>query len=309
MSENKFVKGYCEKTKQYYGLELKQYGSRWEVVNADHLTADEAKVVLSEVKQEKFVTHGNLIACTGCGNRTVGGCKCPPKSQDIKCKSGMPYSFQCIYCDHFVIDHSIPSRADVARHQGKVTVQGKEIKPVTFSNVEWIKFDNIQTHVSGRRSGYDEPLVHVIANEENIEFHGYNISQMDEGVYYEIGKKDDFEIECNVDTSTIQPHPGGRFYISFGSITANITQNGGSFHLDGRQVASVGSKFKMKLSLTDEGRYRVYINDSLSGEVVHQTRSNTRITFGFAHDSHHCELLSHAYLRGIMMTQGVSSEQ
>lgn len=48
---------------------------------------------------------------------------------------------------------------------------------------------------------------------------GYYISEMDEGVYYVICKKDDFGIECAVDTTTIKPHPGGDLYISFGAIT------------------------------------------------------------------------------------------
>ena len=308
MADNKFVKGYCEKTKQYFGLEMRQVGGQWKVINADHLSSDEAKVVATAVRQDHFETNDNLIACSRCGNRRIGGCNCPPNGLNGRCKKDMPYNFECIYCKHFVVDYSMPSRSDIARHQGKVSVQGKEIKLITFSNVEWKKFDNVQTHESGRRAGYSEPLVHVEANEKNIEFHGYNISRMDEGVYYEIGKNDDFDIECNVDTSTIQPHPGGRLYISFGSITANIDQNGGSFCLDGREVARVGSRFNMKLSLTDEGCYAVYIDGRKKGEVRHQSRGNTKIIFGFAHDSHHCHILSHAYLRDIKMFQGIAEQ-
>src|SRR5699024_3508498 len=67
-------------------------------------------------------------------------------------------------------------------------------KAVTFSNVEWEKYDHISDHPSGAE--FNEPTVHVIADEKKIEFHGYNISQMDEGVTYTIDGSDDFEIEC-----------------------------------------------------------------------------------------------------------------
>jgi hypothetical protein len=148
---------------------------------------------------------------------------------------------------------------------------------------------------------YREPAVHVIYSEDNIEFHGYNISAMDEGVYYTIGKNDDFEIECDVDTTTISPHPGGYLYIRFGVLSANITQNGGAFSLDGQSVATVGSRFKMRLSIMEGGKYLVYIDDVKRGEVFIPSTDTINITFGFAHESHHCNQLSHAYLRNIRM--------
>ena len=184
-------------------------------------------------------------------------------------------------------------------------MQGKEIKVVNFSNVEWIHFDYIQTHEDGKAAGFPEPKVHVIANNQNIEFHGYNISQMNEGVYYTIGMNDDFDIECDVDTSTISPHPGGHLYIDFGEIKAEISQTGGTFFLAGRQVATVGSKFKMRLARAD-GVYTIHINGKPCGDAVAGVQTDVHVIFGFKHDGHYCEQLSHAYMRGIKMMQGVA---
>ena len=306
MTDTKFLKAYCSKTGRYVGLEVKQVGSVWKVVNVIELSADEARVVSSEVKQATFETNSNLIACRSCGSRRVGGCGCAPRRH--QCSKDMRYQFDCVYCEHLNIDYSLPTRTAVSglKSDSVVLSQGKEVKVITFSNVEWTKFDNIKYHQDG--SCYKEPQDHVIANEESIEFHGYNISKMDEGVYYVIGKNDDFEIECDVDTSTIKPHPGGEFYVSFGLIEARISETGGQFYLDGKPVAQVGSQFNMKLSLTEGGKYEIFINGKKCGSIYKTVWKDTKITFGFSHDSHHCELLSHAYITGIKMKQGVSQQ-
>ena len=306
MDNTKLLKAYCAKSKRYLGVEIKQFGSKWKVVNVIELSDEEARVVISEIKQDSFETNDNLIACTTCGNRIVNGCSCARKSD--RCSNKKSFHFQCIYCKELKIDYSLPKRSDISGRNGeKVTLaQGKEVKIVTFSNVKWKKFDNIQHHPSGAE--YREPKVHVLANEENIEFHGYNISAMDEGVFYEIAKNDDFEIACDVDTTKISPHPGGYFYVSFGAITAQITQNGGKFFLDKKEVATVGAQFNMRLSLTESGKYEVYIDGRKEGEIKQKVSGKIKITFGFSHESHHCHLLSHAYVRGIQMKQGVAQQ-
>lgn len=304
MAESKFLKARCRKTGLYFGLDVKKFGSVWKVVNMIRLTDEEAKLTASEVRQDSFETNASLLACTKCGNRKIGGCSCSERM--FQCSRNMKYKFNCIYCSQFQVDYSLPTARDVAQFKGgTVTLsQGKEVKIVTFSNVTWNKFDNVQTHISGAM--YHEPTIHVVANEENIEFHGYNISQMNEGVYYTINSTDDFEIECDVDTSTIQPHPGGFLYISFGAITARIAKNGGSFYLGRNEVAQVGSKFHMVLSLIDN-KYTIIIDGTKMGELSKQDDSEVKVTFGFAHESHHCQILSHAYMRGIQMRHGVSS--
>ena len=303
MSNTKLVKAYCSKTNKHFGLEVLQFGGKWKVVNFIELTDDEAKITVSEVKQDSFETNTNLLPCKRCGSRKVGGCRCTER--ETSCSHDMKYKFNCIYCDKMTIDYSLPKRSDLrgVRAGDKVTLsQGKEVQIVTFDNVEWIKFDNIKNHV---RSSFKEPPIHVVYGEENIEFHGYCESPMDEGVYYDIDARDDFEIECDVDTSTISPHPGGFFYIKFGSVLeAKIDQNGGNFSLQGRTVARVGSKFRMKLSLTDGCHYEVSIDGELKGSADEQSRRDIRIVFGFNHGPHCCSLLSHAYVRDIKMKQG-----
>lgn len=174
-------------------------------------------------------------------------------------------------------------------------------KAVNFSNAEWVRFDRITNHPSGAE--FNEPSVHVVANDENIEFHGYNVSAMDEGVSYTIDGNDNFDIECEINTSTIQPHPGGYLYISLGIISANLTQDGGNIFMDGEPIITVGPKFTLRMSLTNGGKYEVYVNDGLAGSKVVETTGGVDVVFGFAHDSHCCSILSHAYITDIKMLQ------
>ena len=307
MRGTKFVKAYCARTGKRFGLEVAQFGGQWKVVNMVELTDEEASLIASEVKQPSFETNKNLLPCSRCGGRRVGGCACAKAKGG--CSKGMKYRFDCVYCNEFTVDYSLPSRFATARRAGETMTlsQGKEVRIVTFSNVEWTKFDNVSVHADAGPYVRIEPKVHVIANEKNIEFHGYNVSQMDEGVYYIIGRGDDFDIECNVDTSTILPHPGGCFYIDFGLIKAEVTNRGGSFWLDGHRIADVMTRFKMRLSL-ENGCYTVWLDGRKYGEKSTQYAGEVKVIFGFKHDSHYCELLSHAYLREIQMQQGVGPQ-
>jgi len=302
MEGTKFVKARCKRTGKYYGLEVLEEGGCWVVVNVDELTDDKAQKLASEVRQDEFYTNENLLACTGCNSRRIGGCSCAKRKYD--CKPDMDYHLDCAYCKDFEIDYSIPRGAH--DEDEYVEIQGKLVKVVTFSNVEWQKFDRLNYHEDGRAAGYAEPTEHVIATEDRIEFHGYNISAMNEGVYYVIGEQDDFDIECTVDTSGIMPHPGGCFYIDFGLIKAEITEKGGTFYLGGRSVKTVGTNFRMRLSLTDAGTYTIYINGKEIDSEVNRHQSKTEVIFGFRHDAHHCSNLSHAILSGIVMHQGIA---
>ncbi len=302
MENTKIIKAYCKKYKQHFALEIKQENGRWNVVNFTNLSDEEAELIYSEIRQNQFETNQALLPCLKCGSRVVGGCKCSQKNHP--CSQDMEYQFDCIYCHELTLDYSLPSASALKRAGEKVTLpQGKEVKIVTFSNVTWTKFDRIQHHPSGRR--FNEPMVHVVTNEKDIEFHGYNISEMNEGVYYRIGEQDDFVIECDVDTSTIKPHPGGFLYISLGIISAHIEQTGGQFFLNNQTIAQVGSKFHMILSLTEGGRYEVIINGKSYCNVFSENKTKVNIVFGFTHGSHYCKLLSHAYIRDIKMQQAV----
>jgi chaperone protein dnaK len=216
--------------------------------------------------------------------------------------------------------------ADVAKFGQSVTTENKDqgfnvglqlgtrsgqsvvhkYKAVTFSNVEWRQYDNILMHPSGAQ--FNEPAIHVIANEENIEFHGYNVSAMNEGVRYTIDPSDDFEIECDINTSTISPHPGGHLEISLGLISAYLNENGGSILLDGASVATVGPQFHLRMSLTDGGQYEVEIDGKVVGRKFQASENEIDIRFGFIHDSHCCQLLSHAYVSDISMMQAAGGD-
>ena len=309
MDNTKVVKTYCPVSGKHFALEVLKIRGDWKVVNMVDISDEEARLTVSEVRQNKFFTADNLQACRYCRTRQLGSCSCQRKH--YTCKKNSPFDFMCIYCKEMQIDYSLPSAKDLGQYKAgdKITLsQGKEIKIVTFSNVTWKKFDNIQRHDTAAEFRNIEPKVHVVTKETDIEFHGYNVSKMDEGVYYEIPKTDDFFMECHVDTSKISPHPGGYLYIDFGIITAMIDQNGGTFSINGKNIGRVGAKFKMELSLTEKGKYEVKVNDKVLGSSFVQSKGNVAIKFGFTHESHFCNMLSHAYLRKISMTQGVAAE-
>ena len=107
MSESKMLKAKCKKTGRYYGLELKQFGPEWGVVNMIWLNDAESKVIASEIKQSAFYSNDNLLACKKCGRRKISSCSCLRTS--IKCGTNMDYKLDCIYCDQLEIDYSRPT--------------------------------------------------------------------------------------------------------------------------------------------------------------------------------------------------------
>lgn len=145
MKDTKFVKAYCDKTKQHFGLEIKKIGGEWKVVNMIHLTPDEAKVMSSEINQPAFYTHTTLQACRTCLSRKVGGCTCAPKK--FSCQRKPKYNFQCIYCREMRIDYSAAAAVqgrkdgDVIRlSQGQVVkIRLSDDRPLTkiFVGVGW----------------------------------------------------------------------------------------------------------------------------------------------------------------------------
>ena len=178
-------------------------------------------------------------------------------------------------------------------------------KAITFSNVEWTKYDNVLYHSYGPE--FVEPEYHVVANEKRIEFHGYHVSNMNEGVYYAIDPCDDFEIECDIDTSTIMPHPGGHLEISLGLITAQLTENGGNVLMDGETASVVPARFHLKMSFTGGCLFEIEVNGAVVGRKKKES-SDVVARFGFVHDSHYCGTLSHAYISNIDMLQSNDTE-
>lgn len=103
-TDTKIIKGRCKKTGQYYGLETKKFGSSYEVINMVLLSEEEKDIIQTEIREPNLRTHSNLLACKKCGNRKVSGCSCLKRS--TRCKKGMPYNLDCIYCDEFEVDYS-----------------------------------------------------------------------------------------------------------------------------------------------------------------------------------------------------------
>lgn len=124
--ETKFVKAYCQKTKQYFALEVKKFGATWKVTNFTQLSPEEAKLTASEVEQPSFETNANLLPCLSCKTRRVGSCSCARRKN--QCAPGMKYQFNCIYCDQLKIDYSLPEMDSSRRAGEKVTLsQGQEV--------------------------------------------------------------------------------------------------------------------------------------------------------------------------------------
>lgn len=128
MEGTKLIKAFCEKTGQYFALEVKKYGAKWKVVNVTHLSKDEARIVSSEIEQSSFETNENLLPCLKCGTRKVGGCSCSKKNR--QCGAGMKYQFDCIYCDRLKVDYSLPSASELGRRAGDKVIlsQGQEVQ-------------------------------------------------------------------------------------------------------------------------------------------------------------------------------------
>ena len=57
------------------------------------------------------------------------------------------------------------------------------------------------------------------------------------------------------------------------------------------------------MSLTDGGKYEVYVNDVLAGSKTVSAADSIDVVFGFTHESHCCSILSHAYISDIKMLQ------
>ena len=128
MGTNKFLKAKCRKTGRWYGLEVKQFSGKWKVVNMIDLSDSDAAVISSEVKQASFETNTNLLPCTVCGKRLVGGCSCSKRKH--QCSRKMNYQFDCIYCNELEIDYAVPTRSEVQGRVGDTVTlsQGQEVK-------------------------------------------------------------------------------------------------------------------------------------------------------------------------------------
>lgn len=195
MKDTKFIKGYCKKTKQHFGLEIKKIGGEWKVVNFINITAEEASVITSEIKQSTFLTNENLLSCKKCGKRVVSGCSCPQKT--VQCRAG-EYNFQCVYCNNMEIDYSASvigggyKEGDIVRlSQGQeVKIHFADNRPLTkiIVGVGWdptIIGHNMDVDSSVIVAGNREKEVVYFGNLSHpsgcVMHHGDNLTGRDEG--------------------------------------------------------------------------------------------------------------------------------
>lgn len=127
MKDTKFIKGFCDKTNRYFGLEIKKEGSEWKVVNFLPISTEEGKMVTSEIRQAAFKTANNLQACPVCGSRKIGGCACATRRGCPGPEKGV---INCAYCNHMQVDYSAASYDTSAHRPGEVIrlSQGQEVK-------------------------------------------------------------------------------------------------------------------------------------------------------------------------------------
>ena len=127
MKDTKLIKGFCSRNNRYFGLEIKQQGSEWKVVNIMPLSNDEGKMLTSEIRQSSFSTAANLRACPTCGSRKIGGCSCATRGG---CRGPEKALINCAYCNFMQVDYSGPSYDTSAHRPGEVIhlSQGQEVK-------------------------------------------------------------------------------------------------------------------------------------------------------------------------------------
>ncbi|MCR5079594.1 MAG: TerD family protein [Bacilli bacterium] len=99
----KFVKAVCSVKNRHYGLDVDEYGGKYEVTNIIDITAEQAKLLPTQVRQDKFYSHSNLLPCSGDGSRLIGGSSYPMGKGG--CNNGK-FNAQCMYCKNFRIDYA-----------------------------------------------------------------------------------------------------------------------------------------------------------------------------------------------------------
>lgn len=99
----KFVKAVCASKNRYFGLDVDEIDGRWEVTNIIDITKEQATLLSSQVRQDKFYSAKNLLPCKGDGSRLVGGSSYPIGKGG--CVNGK-FNAQCLYCKNFKIDYS-----------------------------------------------------------------------------------------------------------------------------------------------------------------------------------------------------------
>lgn len=208
MKDTKFIKGFCKKSKRHFGIEIKKIDGVWKAVDFITLSAEEASVITSEIRQSAFLTDENLKPCEGCGKRVVSGCACPPKF--CNCRDGK-YNFQCIYCNNMILDYSAATlkkrykEGDVIRlSQGQeITIRRADNSPLTqiYVGIGWdpsMRGDNMDVDSSVIVTGNNEKETVYFGNLQHpsgcVFHHGDNLTGRSNG-----RNKDDENISVYLD--------------------------------------------------------------------------------------------------------------
>lgn len=93
-----FIKAYCSRSKQYFGLRVEEIGGVGKVTDFYDIDSATARALGSTVDIQDLETAPNLRECFGnsCHNRRVGGCSCAKSKWN--CREDQGYRYQCIYC-------------------------------------------------------------------------------------------------------------------------------------------------------------------------------------------------------------------
>lgn len=132
MKNTKFVKARCNKTKQAFGIEVKQFGLEWKAVDFVKLTDEQDSKLESQVDVTTLVTAETIQPCSICGSRTIGNCKCLVSNLQ-NCKKSDSYNYQCIFCKNLSLDYS---EASEAREGEKITLSQGQVITLSRRGVE-----------------------------------------------------------------------------------------------------------------------------------------------------------------------------
>lgn len=124
-----FIKAYCKKSGQYYGLRVEGNGKSAQVVDFYDIDESKAKELASTIDVPNLQSADNLRVCSGCGARNIAGCSCAKQVMD--CRPAQGYRFQCLYCKelHIFSTAEGAETVDAGRAGQKVRLaQGQEVE-------------------------------------------------------------------------------------------------------------------------------------------------------------------------------------
>lgn len=126
---DKFIKATCRRSGRCYGLRIT--GGNDGVLRCTDfydVSAEDARLIASNVDVPGLESAGNLRPCARCGGRHVAGCACA--ADERLCSSDAPYRFQCLYCNELHICSTTEgSELTDARRVGETIrlAQGQEV--------------------------------------------------------------------------------------------------------------------------------------------------------------------------------------